>query len=242
MSTSHHRQSATSSVLLSQQTHAELLRCNERSSKRSGYTNIHGMNEYNKKGDTVGVCYTSSGWKEYKVTFGVSFRLELNPLQVAVRNEHKKRHHHTRQRLCWLQLCETIAQDTDSQCYWLCVQFHLSWYSTQTYFSCIFDALPIVFSAPDAETIIQMGMKSTDLCFDFADGQTAVAFVPLFERTLIWLWWTLWSIFKHRRQRKTFLRYWRSIWKCGNGSDGKEFYLLIEKDGVEYTICKTLPL
>ena len=142
----------------------------------------------------------------------------------------------------YLPLRETITPGTDSQCYWLCIQCHLSWYSTQTYFSCIFDAFPIVFLAPDTETIIQVEMKSTDLCFDFADGQTAVAFVPLFERTLIWLWWTLWSIFKHRRQRKTFLRYWRSIWKCGNGSDGKEFYFLIEKDGVGYTICKTLLL
>ena len=86
-----------------------------------------------------------------------------------------------------LPLRETITPGTDSQCYWLCIQCHLSWYSTQTYFSCIFDAFPIVFLAPDTETIIQMGMKSTDLRFDFVDGQTAVVFVLLFGRTLIWL-------------------------------------------------------
>ena len=71
MPTSRHRQSATSSALLSPQTHAELLRCTERSPKHSDYTNIHGVNKYNKKGDTIGVCYDSSGRKEYKVTFGV---------------------------------------------------------------------------------------------------------------------------------------------------------------------------
>lgn len=46
---SHHRRSATSSTLLSPQTHAEVLRCTERSSKRSDYTNLYGMSKYNKK-------------------------------------------------------------------------------------------------------------------------------------------------------------------------------------------------
>ena len=71
MPISHHRRSATSSALLSPQTHAELLRCTERSPKHSGYINIHGVNKYSKKGDTIGVCHDSSGWKEYKATSGV---------------------------------------------------------------------------------------------------------------------------------------------------------------------------
>ena len=32
-----------------------------------------------------------------------------------------------------------------------------------------------------------------------------------------------------------FLRYRRSIWECGNGSDGKDFYLLIGKSRVEHS-------
>lgn len=50
-------------------------------------------------------------------------------------------------------------------------------------FQWIFNDLPIVFSAPDHETIIQMGMKSSDSRSNFVDGQTAVAFAPLFGKT-----------------------------------------------------------
>ena len=81
-----------------------------------------------------------------------------------------------------LPLRETIIPDPDSQYCWFYVHAICRGILLRR-FSRILNDLPIVFSAPDPETIIQMGMKSSDSRFNFIDCQTAVAFVPLFGKT-----------------------------------------------------------
>ena len=72
--------------------------------------------------------------KEYKVTFGVCRSSGIESTSGCGSGMDTKSVTTTpNSGYADLPLCEAITPDTDSQCYWLCIQCHLSWHSTQPF-------------------------------------------------------------------------------------------------------------